>query len=74
MANDKHKLTLEVDERELGVVTRHHVRKETDQAYRDRFLTPPGGVAPGEGDKPADEISGDVPAVPGVVAAGSASS
>jgi hypothetical protein len=41
---------------------------ETDQEYRDRALTPPGGIAPGEGDKPKDKISGDVPAVPGVLA------
>lgn len=65
-----HKITLEVDPDNLGVATRHHVRMATDQDYRNRTLTPQGGVAPGEGDKDKDEASGDVPAVPGVLAAG----
>lgn len=69
MASDK--LTLEVDQENLGVATRHHVRMQTDQDYRDRALTPPGGNAPGEADKPSDEVSGDVPAIPGVIASAS---
>lgn len=65
------KITLEVDPDNLGVLTKHRVRMETDQDYRDRALTPPGGLAPGDGGKDEDKVSGDVPAIPGVLAAAS---
>lgn len=51
MAKDK--ITVQVDPDGLGVTSRHHYRMANDQDYRDRALTPPGGKAPGEGDKPA---------------------
>ena len=53
MAKDKtEKITVEVNPDDLGVVSRHHFLMANDQEYRDRALTPPGGKAPGEGDKP----------------------
>lgn len=51
MAKDK--ITVEVDVDDLGVLAKHHYRMANDQDYRDNALTPPGGKAPGEGDKPA---------------------
>ena len=71
MASDD-TLTIKVQKDDLGVLTRHRVRMATEQDYRDRALTPPGGNAPGEGDKPKDEASGDVPGIPGVVQVGTA--
>lgn len=70
----KDTITLEVPLDDLGVLTRHRVRMQTDQDYRDRALTPPGGIAPGEGDKPADKASGDVPAIPGTIQQATATS
>ena len=52
MPKDKEKVTVEVDVEDLGVVSRHHYLMANDQEYRDEALTPPGGKAPGEGDKP----------------------
>lgn len=51
---DSTKVTVEVDVDDLGVASRHHFRMANDQDYRDRALTPPGGLAPGEGDKDKD--------------------
>jgi hypothetical protein len=42
---------VEVDESKLGLSTRHRHKMATDQKYRDRALTPPGGKAPGEDGK-----------------------
>ena len=53
MAKDN-TITVEVDPDNLGVASRHHYLMANDQDYRDRALTPPGGVAPGEGEKPED--------------------
>jgi hypothetical protein len=68
MAKNDNTVTLTVDTDNLGVLTKHRVRMQTDQDYRDRALTPPGGNAPGEGGKTPDKASGDVPAIPGVIA------
>ena len=73
MAKKDNSVTITVDPDDLGVLTKHRLLMETDQDYRDRALTPPGGKAPGEGDKPADKVSGDVPAIPGIIAAGTVS-
>lgn len=55
MAKSKsEKITVEVNPDDLGVVSRHHFLMANDQDYRDRALTPPGGLAPGEGDKDKD--------------------
>jgi len=54
----KDKLSIEVDVEKLGVCTRHDLLVATDQEYRDACLTPQGGTAPGEGDKPADPVPG----------------
>lgn len=54
MAKDT--ITVEVDPDNLGVLAKHHYRMANDQDYRDNALTPPGGKAPGEGDKPADPV------------------
>lgn len=68
MAKNDDTITLTVDRSKLGVLTEHRVRMATDQEYRDRALTPPGGKAPGEGGKEPDKVPGDVPAIPGVIA------
>lgn len=57
MAKSKtEKVTVEVDPEDLGVVSRHHFLMANDEDYRTRALTPPGGLAPGEGDKSAVEL------------------
>lgn len=54
MAKSKNeKVTVEVDPDDLGVLSRHQFRMANDQDYRDRALTPPGGKAPGEDEKPS---------------------
>lgn len=53
------KVTVEVDPDELGVLAAHHFRMANDQDYRDRALTPPGGLAPGEGGKVEDPTPDD---------------
>jgi hypothetical protein len=70
----KDTLTLEVNPDDLGVLSKHRVLMQTDQEYRDRALTPPGGYAPGEAGKDKDEVSGDVPAIPGVIQPAAATS
>lgn len=52
--DNTHKVTVEIDTDDLGVASRHHFLMANDQDYRDRALTPPGGKAPGEDDKPAN--------------------
>jgi len=59
MPKDKEKVTVEVDVEDLGVVSRHHYLMANDQEYRDEALTPPGGKAPGEGDKPESPVPDD---------------
>lgn len=61
MAKNSNSISVEINPDDLGVASRHHFLMATDQDYRDRALTPPGGKAPGEGDKPADKVSGDAP-------------
>ena len=66
MAAKTEKVTVEVDPSELGVLSRHAYRMANDQDYRDAALTPPGGLKPGEGGKPASptpDRSGINPAV-----------
>jgi hypothetical protein len=47
MAKDnKNKVTVEIDTDDLGVVSHHRYRMATDEDYRARALTPPGGQAP----------------------------
>jgi hypothetical protein len=65
-------LTVTVDVDKLGVVSKHQAKMATDQTYRNRALTPPGGNAPGSGGKPANTKSNNLPAIPGVVATGTA--
>lgn len=56
MAKAKGK-TAEADVDSMGVATRHHYLMANDEEYRKRALTPPGGLAPGEGDKDDDKAS-----------------
>ena len=74
MAKNKgEKVTVEVNPDELGVASRHHFRMANDQDYRDRALTPPGGLAPGEGDKPDDPTPDDSGLTAGALVAAASS-
>lgn len=44
MAN--HKISVEIDPDDLGVLSRHHYLMANDKKYRERALTAPGGEAP----------------------------
>jgi hypothetical protein len=59
-----------VDVDKLGVCARHEYLMATDQEYRDRALTPPGGLAPGEGGKEPDPIPGEDAVPAAILAAG----
>lgn len=62
MAKDNtHEVTVTIDVDKLGVSTRDHFLKATDEDYRREALKPPGGYGPGEGGKDEDPPSGDVP-------------
>jgi len=69
MAKNKQSISVEVDPAKAGVVTRHHLRMETDQEYRDNALTPPGGKAPGEAGKDPMPTPNEPTVTPAVLAA-----
>jgi hypothetical protein len=67
---DETTVNISVNPDDLGVLSKHDLLMQTDQEYRDEALTPPGGKAPGEGDKPADPIPDDPILPAGAIAAG----